>query len=299
MDERFGSHVAFLGLGAMGTPMATNLVNAGFEVTVWNRTLARAEPLAKLGARVSANAAEAAAGADVTILMLESGPVVDDVLLGAGTADGIPAGATVIDMSSIPPAVARDHARQLGERSIDYLDAPVSGGTSGAADATLAIMVGGSPEVYERWLHLLHTLGTPTHVGPPGAGQAAKLVNQVIVGVTIGAVVEGLSLASRLGLDIETLFRAFRGGFADSRILWEHGRRIATKDFQAGGAIRIQSKDLENALHAAEEVSLDLPISRVVAQEYAELKADGLADFDHSALWLWYHRDADVGPGRC
>jgi 2-hydroxy-3-oxopropionate reductase len=298
MDEGVGKEVAFMGLGAMGTPMATNLVKAGYPVTVWNRTMARAESLASIGARVCADPKDAVASVEAIILMLESGDSVEHVLFEMGTVDQIRPGATVVDMSSISPGTARDHARRLGERHIDYLDAPVSGGTTGAADATLAIMVGGSAHVFQRWLPLLRTLGTPTHLGPSGAGQAAKLVNQVIVGVSIGAVVEGLSLASKLELDLERLLPALWGGFADSRILREHGRRIVTSDFHAGGAIRIQSKDLDNALRAAEEVSLDPPISRLVADEYSDLTDRGLEDLDHSALWLWYQRDGDVGSRR-
>jgi 3-hydroxyisobutyrate dehydrogenase-like beta-hydroxyacid dehydrogenase len=292
------SLLAFLGTGAMGIPMAIRLVEAGFKVTVWNRTPERAKPLALLGAHVASDPEEAVSDADVVFLMLESGPVVDAVLWKSGVAEAIRSGSTVIDMSSIAPDMAKDHARRLAEQNIDHLDAPVSGGTSGAAAGDLAIMIGGEPEVVDRCLPLLRILGNPTYVGPHGAGQATKLINQIIVGVTIGAVAEGLSLGTRMGLDLDKVLVALQGGFADGRILREHGQRIVNAEFTAGGAIRIQSKDLSNALEVAEALGQDLPISARVKDQYVDLEVRGLGGLDHAALWLWYQSDTGAhDPG--
>ncbi|MBE7246496.1 MAG: NAD(P)-dependent oxidoreductase, partial [Actinomycetospora chiangmaiensis] len=180
--------IAFLGTGLMGAPMARNLLRAGFPVTVWNRSRDKAEALGPDGAVVAGTAAEAVQGAEMVILMLENGSIVEQVLFQSGAAAALGDGAIVIDMSSIKPAEAQDHARRLAERGVGHLDAPVSGGTVGAERAALAIMAGGAPGDFARAEPVLVALGRPVHVGPHGAGQLAKLANQVIVGVTIGAV---------------------------------------------------------------------------------------------------------------
>jgi len=281
-----GDRVALMGMGAMGAPMARRLLDHGYDLAVWNRTTPRAEPLARYGAIVYEHASDAAASADVVVTILETGDAVESVLFDRGVADALTRGATVIDMSSIAPKVARDHADRLGRRGINHLDAPVSGGTRGAAEGTLAIMIGGDAKLFERWSELMSVFGSPTFVGPSGAGQITKLANQIIVGTTIGAVAEALTLAQEGGVDPGVVIDALRGGFAHSRILREHGRRMIESDFEPGAASRIQLKDMVNALDAADDMGLELRITSVVEGLYEEFCAGGGAEFDHSGLFL-------------
>ena len=286
------THVGFLGTGLMGAPMAANLLKAGFILTVWNRTGAKTRPLADAGAGVADAPAGVAEGADAVISMLENGPVVTEVLFDRGVADALAPGALVIDMASIPPSTARDHAGRLAAKGVGHLDAPVSGGTRGAAEGTLAIMAGGALEDFERAREILQALGRATHVGPAGAGQLAKCTNQVIVAITIGAVAEGLLLAAAGGADPAAVREAITGGFADSRILQEHGRRMIERDFVPGGPIRMQMKDLNTALDAAAEASLALPITSMIKELFQALLDAGGNDFDHSALLLELERQS-------
>lgn len=280
--------VALLGVGLMGAPMARRLLEAGFALTVWSRSRDKADALADAGATVAAGAAEAASAADVVITMLADGPVVDSVLFGeSGAAAALNPGALVIDMSSIPPATAREHAARLAALGVAHLDAPVSGGTRGAAEGALAIMVGGDEAVFEAARPVFAPLGRAIRVGPSGAGQLAKLANQVIVGVTIGAVSEALLLAAAGGADPAAVREAIRGGFAESRILEEHGRRMIERDFRPGGRVATQVKDLDTALAAATDAGVTLPLTRDARDRFAELRdALGGADLDHSALLL-------------
>jgi len=211
--------IAFLGTGLMGAPMARNLLAKGFTITAWNRTREKAEALVPLGAKVSASASDAVAGADVVITMLENGSIREAVIFESGAAEAMRPGAILVDMSSIKPAEAQDHALRLAWRGVKHLDAPVSGGTVGAEAATLAIMAAGKEADFETVKPALSALGRPVHVGPSGAGQLAKLANQIIVGVTIGAVAEALMFAKRGGADPAKVRDALRGGFAESRIL--------------------------------------------------------------------------------
>lgn len=280
--------VALLGIGLMGAPMARRLLGAGFDLTVWSRTRAKAEALGGEGARVAGEAAEAVAGADFVVTMLSDGPAVTDVLFGeAGIEAALKPGAILIDMSSIPPATARDHAARLGEKGVAHLDGPVSGGTRGAAAGTLAIMVGGDEAAFESAAPVFAALGRAIRVGPAGAGQLAKLANQVIVGVTIGAVSEALLLAAAGGADPAAVRQAIRGGFAESRVLEEHGRRMIERDFAPGGMVSTQVKDLDTALAAASEAGVTLPLTQDARDRFAILRdaMDGGA-LDHSALLL-------------
>lgn len=283
--------IAFLGIGLMGAPMAGNLLAAGHAVTLWNRTRSKAEALAPLSGRVAESAAEAVRDADLVITMLESGPVVEAVLFGPqGAAAALRPGALVIDMSSIPPAMARAHADRLRARSVGHLDAPVSGGTVGAREGTLAIMVGGAPQDFARARPVLERLGRPTLVGPSGSGALAKLCNQAIVAITIGAVSEALLLAAAGGADPAAVREALMGGFADSRILTLHGKRMIERDFRPGGRARIQVKDCQTIVAAASEAGVDLPLSSRVAALFEDLVAHGGGDYDHSALLLELER---------
>ena len=284
------TRIAFLGTGLMGAPMAANLLNAGYTVTVWNRTPVKAQPLVDQGASYAETPAAAVANADAVIAMLSDGPAVEDLLENQGVAEALPEGAVFIDCGSIPPATARRHAQRLGVLGVGYLDAPVSGGPSGAESAGLAIMVGGSQADFARGEALLGALGTPTRVGPAGAGQTAKLANQVIVGLAIGAVAEALLLAERGGADPEKVKQAMTGGFADSKVLQIHGQRMLERTFLPGAAARVHLKDMATILDAAEETGLTLPLSQSVHDLFRELTERGGAGYDHSALLLELER---------
>lgn len=301
MPDTQPPRIALLGTGLMGAPMARRLIAAAFDVAVWNRTPAKAEPLAADGATVAGTAAEAVAHAAVVITMLSDGPAVTDALFGAGrAAEALAPGALVIDMSSIPPGVARDHAQRLGSHGRRHLDAPVSGGVRGAAAGTLAVMVGGEEADFLEAAPVFAAFGRATRVGPSGAGQVAKLANQVIVGVTIGAVAEALLLAAAGGADPAAVREAIRGGFAESRILEEHGRRMLERDFRPGGTVSTQIKDLQTALDAAAEGGVALPLTRDARDRYAFLRdAMGGGGYDHAALLLQLEEagGARVGAG--
>ncbi len=279
--------VALLGTGLMGFPMARNIAKAGFDLTVWNRTHAKAEPLSSDGAKVAASATGAVSGADIVITMLENGPVVEALLFEAGVSNAAKAGAIVIDMSSIPPSTARSIGKRLEAAGKRYIDAPVSGGTVGAQQATLAIMAGGDAADVETARPVLEAMGRVTRVGPHGAGQLSKLANQAIVAITIGAVSEALLLAAAGGADPAAVRQAIRGGFAESRILELHGQRMIDRNFKPGGPVHLQVKDLDTILTTASEEGLDLPLVKDVRARFTQLRdeLDG-AMLDHSALLL-------------
>ena len=270
----------------MGLPMARRLCEAGHAVHVWNRTRAKADPLAACGAQVHTQAVDAAAQADTVICLLDNGDVVTHVLFDLGVAAALKPGATLIDMSSIKPEQARDHAARLSEIGVTHLDAPVSGGTLGAESGTLAIMVGGKAADFEQARPIFGLFGRATHVGPHGCGQLAKLANQMIVGVTIGAVAEALLLCRKGGASMAKVKEAITGGFADSRILQVHGQRMVGHNFNAHARLSIQLKDLRNALATAQEIGFEAPITSLFESLYAQAADHGLSDLDHSALFL-------------
>ena len=282
--------IAFLGTGIMGSRMAANLLKAGYPLNVWNRSADKSRPLADQGAGAFATPAEAARDAEVVFTMLSDGAAVHEVLFGSGVAEALDPGALVIDTSSIDLKSARDHAARLAERGIGQLDAPVSGGPSGAEEASLAIMVGGAPADFERGAEILSHLGRVTHIGPPGAGQLAKLSNQIIVGLAIGAVAEALLLAASGGADPAAVRKAMTGGFADSLILQIHGQRMLDRRFLPGGPARMHLKDLKNVLAAAEESGIELPLTGAIHDLFDALAAGGGADYDHSAVLLEIER---------
>ena len=281
--------IALLGCGLMGAPMSRRLLAAGYPLTVWNRTRAKAEALVEAGATVADTPAAAVTQADLVITMLEHGGVVGEVLFStelASAAPGLRPGTLVVDMSSILPEQAQDHARRLAALGVSALDAPVSGGTLGAEAGTLAIMAGGEAADFERAREVLSVLGRPVHVGPAGSGQLTKLANQMIVGITIGAVAEALLLCEKGGADMGKVKQAITGGFADSRILQVHGQRMVERDFAKRGAIAVQLKDMRNAMATASEIGFDAPITRLFEQLYAQAADHGLSDLDHSALFV-------------
>lgn len=282
-------HISFLGIGLMGAPMVARLLDAGFSLTLWNRSPDMAQPFAGR-VRIAASPAQAVAEADVVITMLENGAVVDQVLYQSGAIAGLRPDTLVIDMSSIEPATARRHGKQVTQQGGGYLDAPVSGGTRGAESGVLSIMAGGSDAEFDRAALVFQALGKATHIGPVGSGQLAKLANQAIVGITIGAVSEALLLAAKGGARPDKVREALLGGFAGSKILEQHGERMLTRDFEPGAPARIQLKDLRMILDEARAEGLTLPLSQRVFEEYRALQASGHGDVDHSGLLLELER---------
>ncbi len=278
--------IAVLGIGFIGFPMARRLCEAGHEVHVWNRSRDKAERVAAFGATVHDSAAAAAGAADVVVSMLENGAVVEDVIFNQGAAPAMKPGTLVIDMASIKPREARDHAARLAALGLAHLDAPVSGGTVGAEAGTLVIMAGGRPEDFTRAQPVFQVFGRATHVGPHGSGQLTKLANQMIVGITIGAVAESLLMCARGGADMAKVREAITGGFADSRILQVHGQRMVERDFAPRARMSVQLKDLRNALATAEEIGFDAPITSLFEKLYADGIEHGLTDLDHAGLFV-------------
>ena len=282
--------IAFLGTGLMGGPMATNLLKAGFRVTAWNRTAAKAEALRAVGATVAPTGVAAAEGADVVITMLESGAVVEGVLFESDVVAALTPGALVIDMSSAEPQRAHAHAERLAALGVGYLDAPVSGGTPGAKAGTLAIMAGGSEADFGRAAPVFVPMGRATRVGPAGSGQLAKLCNQVIVSVTMAAVAEALLLASAGGADPAAVRQALSGGFADSKILQIHGGHMLERSFIPGGPAWTIRKDGRTILAAAREFGTMVPMAERANQLFEQLCAQGGEKYDSAAVLLELER---------
>ena len=279
-------NITVLGIGNMGLPMSERLCAAGYNVSVWNRSPGKTDSLAALGAVVYQQASAAVKGADIVVSMLESGPVVEDVLFNQGAAQAMKPGTLLIDMASIKPREARDHAARLGALGIAHLDAPVSGGVAGAEDGKLVIMVGGKAVDFDRAQPVFAHFGRATHVGPHGSGQLAKLANQMIVGITIGAVAEALLFTKAGGADMAKVKEAITGGFADSRILQVHGQRMVERDFAPRARMSIQLKDMRNALATADEIGFAAPVTALFEKLYAEGIEHGLSDLDHSGLFV-------------
>jgi len=279
-------NITVLGTGLMGYPIARRLCEAGHSLTVWNRSRDKAERLLAFGARVADTPAEAVQDAEIVIGMLENGAAVEAVLFGQGAAQALKPGTLVVDMASIKPREARDHAARLQALGVAHLDAPVSGGTVGAEQGTLAIMAGGEADDFLRALPVMQVLGRATHVGPHGAGQLAKLANQLIVSVTIGAVAEALLFAGKGGADMAQVREAIGGGFAESRVLQLHGGRMVERDFTKRAAMSVQLKDMRNVMDTARELGFEAPVSTLFEQLFEQAVANGLADLDHSALFV-------------
>jgi 3-hydroxyisobutyrate dehydrogenase-like beta-hydroxyacid dehydrogenase len=269
----------------MGAPMAANLIRAGFQLQVWNRTVSKCDPLLEMDATLATSPAEVARGANAVITMLESGAAVTEVLAG-GLLAALEPGSTLIDMSSIAPAIAEDHAKLVTARGVRYIDAPVSGGTVGAQNAKLAIMAGGLEEEIESARTIFSAMGSVTHVGPHGRGQLCKLVNQAIVAISIGAVSEGLLLAARGGANPAKVREAIMGGFCQSRILELHGQRIIDRNFAPGGTVKNQIKDLNAVLEVAGRLGLELPLTSRVRELFVDHANAGGEMNDHSAMYL-------------
>jgi 2-hydroxy-3-oxopropionate reductase len=278
--------VGFIGLGTMGRPMARNLLIAGYPVVAHNRSRGPVEELSAGGADAANTPAEVAERAAVVITMLPDTSDVEEVVFGAsGVMESLRPGSLIVDMSTIRPAIARRIAREAREHGADALDAPVSGGELGAREASLSVMVGGSEDSFGRARPILRSMGrNVTWIGEPGAGQVAKAANQVIVGVTIQAVAEGLLLAARSGVDPARVREALLGGFAQSRILEVHGQRMLDRDFDPGFRSRLHRKDLAIAVDAGREAGVALPSAALVGEALSALVGSGGGDQDHSAL---------------
>ena len=277
--------IGFIGIGLMGLPMAKNLLKAGYELKAFNRTESKAEPLREFGGKISKSIEEVVSDNDVIITMLTDDSSVDAVMNSQEFLDNLKVDATVIDMSSVKPTTAISHGNNLKSKKINYLDSPVSGGTIGAEEASLAIMVGGEQKVFDDVSDVLKAMGNPTLVGPLSSGQVSKLANQIIVGLTIGAVAEAVTLCEKAGANPNKMIKALSGGWADSKILQTHGKRMIEKDFTPKGRTSVHLKDMNNILECAESYKTHLPISNLVKEMYKSLVENGHGETDHSSLY--------------
>lgn len=278
--------IGFIGLGIMGRGMAANLLRVGFAVTVWNRTAERMATLQEMGAAAGQNPADVAARSDIIITCVSDTPDVQAVVLGeAGVVHGAQPGALLIDCSTISPQATKEMAAQLAERGAHWLDAPVSGGSEGAANGTLSIMVGGEAAQFARALPVLQAMGrTVTHVGPTGAGQMVKLVNQILVVVTMLGVGEALLFAEAGGLDLGKTLTAVAGGAAGSWSLSNRGPQMIARDWRPGFTIDLQQKDLRLVLEAADQLGMPLLGTSLVFQLYRTLQQQGLGSEGNHAI---------------
>jgi len=278
-------NIGFIGIGLMGFPMAKNLLKSGYNLKAFNRTQNKSDKLKEFGAEISTSIKDAVTNSDVIITMLTDDAAVEKVMSSEEFISNIKEGATVIDMSSVNPVLTIKYSKKLKEKKINYLDAPVSGGTIGAEEASLAIMVGGNEETFKNCYELLKKMGNPTLVGPVSSGQISKLANQIIVGVTIGAVAEAITLCEKSGTNPNKMIEALSGGWADSKILQTHGKRMIDKDFTPKGKTTTQLKDMTNIVNAGKAVETHLPISSLIKEMYKDLVADGHGNTDHSSLY--------------
>lgn len=278
-------NIGFIGIGLMGFPMAKNLLKSGYNLKAYNRSQDKADRLKEFGAEISLSVKDVVTNTDVVITMLTDDAAVEKVMSSDEFISNIKEGATVIDMSSVNPVLTIKYSKKLKEKKINYLDAPVSGGTIGAEEATLAIMVGGDEETFKNCYELLKKMGNPTLVGPVSSGQISKLANQIIVGVTIGAVAEAITLCEKSGTNPNKMIEALSGGWADSKILQTHGKRMIDKDFTPKGKTTTQLKDMTNIVNAGKAVETHLPISSLIKEMYKDLVADGHGNTDHSSLY--------------
>ena len=282
--------IGFIGTGLMGLPMAKNILKAGYNLKAFNRSQNKAAPLKDQGAEISSSIKEAVSDSDVVITMLTDDTAVDEIMSSSDFLESLKSETIVIDMSSVKPSTATKHGNNLKTKKINYLDAPVSGGTIGAEEASLAIMVGGEQDIFNRASEILKTMGNPTLVGPVGSGQVSKLANQIIVGLTIGAVAEAVTLCEKAGADPVKMISALSGGWADSKILQTHGKRMIEKDFSPKGKTSTHLKDMNNILDCANNFNTHLPISNLVKEMYKTLVENDHGDKDHSSLYMEIER---------
>jgi 2-hydroxy-3-oxopropionate reductase len=288
--------IGFIGLGIMGKPMARNLIQAGYELTVYDIVGEAVEELAIAGATAVSSSQEVAAATGKVITMLPDSADSDRAILGpGGVLEGARPGAIIIDMSSIAPSMSQKIAAECSKKSVEFLDAPVSGGEPGAINAALAIMVGGKQEVFDQCSDLLKVMGSNVVLtGDVGAGNITKLANQIIVAANIEALSEALVLAQKGGVDPERVFNAIRGGLAGSAVMEAKGPMMLERNFRAGFRIRLHQKDLRNVLQTAQELNVPLPVTALVQQMLGSLVNDGDQDADHSAILHFLEKLAHV-----
>tara|TARA_Y100000591_G_scaffold104882_1_gene89138 strand:- start:131 stop:997 length:867 start_codon:yes stop_codon:yes gene_type:complete len=279
------TNIGFIGIGLMGLPMAKNILKSGYKLIAYNRSKEKLELLKNSDAQIASSIGYLVSNSEVIITMLTDDRAVDEVLGAKEFVNNLKTGSTVIDMSSIKPTTATKHYNNLKLKKIHFLDAPVSGGTVGAEEGSLAIMVGGEQNVFNEVNTILKTMGNPTLVGPTGSGQVSKLANQIIVGLTIGAVAEAVTLCEKAGADPDKMIEALSGGWADSKVLKTHGKRMIDKDFSPKGRTSVHLKDMNNILECANSYNLYLPISNLVKEMYKTLVENGFGEIDHSSLY--------------
>lgn len=286
--------LGFIGLGIMGKPMAKNLLKAGYSLLVFDLNKAAMEELVREGALPAGSSKEVAERTELIITMLPDSPDVKAVILGKdGVLEGIKPNSVVIDMSSINPLVSQEIAEALKEKGAVMLDAPVSGGETGAIQGTLAIMVGGEKEVFDDYLEIFKAMGKNiVHVGEIGAGGYVKLVNQIIVAVNIAAVGEAFTLGVKAGLDPQVIYQAIRGGLAGSQVLESKAPMIFGRNFKPGFKIKLHHKDLNNALSTGKDLGVPLPLSSFIQQIFVSLIAEGKGENDHSGLATFFEKMA-------
>ena len=278
--------VGFIGTGLMGLPMAKNILSKKFKLNVWNRTPGKTLELQKKGAKVFKDIKDLVQNSKVIVSMLANDDVCKAILIKK-IQPYLQKGQIVIDMSSTTQNTALEIGKALKKKKAIFLDAPVSGGTIGAENGTLAIMVGGDKKIFNTVMPLFKSMGTAIYVGKTGCGQVAKLANQTIVGISIGAVSEALILAEAAGADPKAVREVMLRGFAGGPILKNHGLRILTKNFKPGGKASTQLKDMNNIIATAKKYKLNLPIAKKVQELYAKTVKSGRANLDHSALYLF------------
>jgi len=289
-------NIGFIGLGIMGRPMTLNLLKAGHNVTVYDINKEAVDKLVAAGAKGAVSPKEVGEHSDIIITMVPNSQHVREAVLGEnGVAKGAKAGSVVIDMSSITPVASKQIAEELSKVGIEMLDAPVSGGEPGAIAGTLAIMVGGKPEVFEDVKDVLYDVGKAVIlVGGNGCGVTAKLANQVIVNLNIAAMSEALVLAAKAGIDIDKMYQAIRGGLAGSAVLDAKVPLILERNFVAGGRIDINLKDITNVMETAHGIGVPLPLCSQLLEIMHALKVDGKAGDDHGGIVQYYEKLAKV-----
>ena len=277
---------AFLGMGTMGRGMAANIIKAGHELTVWNRTAERCLPLKDMGAKVADNPAQASRGAEVVVLCVSDTPDVEQVLLGeGGVVQGAAPGTVVVDCSTISPQATMEFAKALADKGLSLLDAPVSGGSEGAEKGTLTIMVGGDEKALQKAMPIFEAMGnTITHLGPSGTGQYTKSVNQIICGGLYQVVAEGIAFGLKAGLDIEAVVKAVSGGAAANWVLDNRAGNMIKNEYPLGFRLSLHNKDLAITLDAARKLGVNLPVTGMIAQFENGLMARGFGEEDLSAL---------------
>ncbi|MGH8750396.1 MAG: 2-hydroxy-3-oxopropionate reductase [Burkholderiales bacterium] len=284
--RRTSMKVGFVGLGIMGRPMTLNLIKGGYALNVYARRAESMQPLIEAGARACASPQEVARQSDVSFVMVSDTADVEQVILGNnGCIHGAQPGAVIVDMSTISPVATREMAEKLAEKKVDMLDAPVSGGDIGAINATLSIMVGGKPEVFARVKPLFECLGKNiVHIGSHGAGQVTKACNQIVVALTIEAVAEAMTFARKNGVDAAKVRDALLGGFANSKILEVHGKRMLDNVFKPGFKVRLHQKDMRIVMETAHKLGVALPGAALVTQHMNALMGTGDGELDSAAI---------------